>query len=432
MSKEKNLIPELRFPEFAKDDDWVKKSIGTSAKVSAGGTPTSTEPKYWEGNIPWMNSGELNLKKVYSVAKNITELGLKESSTKKIPPLCVLIGLAGQGKTRGTAAINYIELCTNQSIAAIHPNCTNFNSEFLYHKIDSMYKELRQLSTGQGGRGGLNLSIIREIKIPFPSIPEQQKIAFCLSSLDDVIEAHNQKLDELKDHKKGLMQNLFPQEGQKVSKNRFPEFENDGEWKEHMLGNVISYFKGFAFKSKDYTSSGRRIVRVSDMGFDYIKKEEKAIYICKEKANQYDKWQLQENDLIVTTVGSKPPVYDSLVGRTIVVKSKDEGSLLNQNAVCLRANKKIEQRFLNTLFKRSEYIHFIESIIRGNANQGSITLEGLFQYQILVPKSKEEQQKIASCISALDELVTEQLNKLEQLKEHKKGLMQGLFPNNDN
>lgn len=208
---------------------------------------------------------------------------------------------------------------------------------------------------------------------------------------------------------------------------RFPEFLNDGEWEEKELRNLITYFKGFAFQSKDYTSNGRRIVRVSDMGFDYIKDKTNAIYINEQKANEFEKWKLQKNDLVITTVGSKPPVYDSLVGRTIIVQTKDEDSLLNQNAVCLRA-KKIEQGFLNVLFKRSEYVSFIESIIRGNANQGSIALEDLFKYMCFIPSSTKEQQKIADCLSSLDNLITVQSKKVETLKEHKKGLMQQLFP----
>ncbi len=208
---------------------------------------------------------------------------------------------------------------------------------------------------------------------------------------------------------------------------RFPEFRDAGEWEEKVLGDICHHFKGFAFKSKYYTTSGRRIVRVSDMGFDYIKNETSAIYIKEDEAKLYKKWKLVKDDLIITTVGSKPPVYDSLVGRTIVVKLKDEGSLLNQNAVCLRAKKNIEQRFLNSLFRRNEYISFIESIIRGNANQGSIALVDLFKYKILQPKPKE-QQKIANCLSSIDALITAQTQKLDALKAHKKGLMQQLFP----
>jgi len=211
----------------------------------------------------------------------------------------------------------------------------------------------------------------------------------------------------------------------KVPEIRFKEFS--GEWEEKQLKDVVSYFKGFAFKSKDYTYSGRRIVRVSDMGFDYIKETNQAVYLKEEEAKKYTKWTLQEDDLIVTTVGSKPPMYDSLVGRTIVVKYKDKGFLLNQNAVCLRANKNIYQKFLNILFKRRGYITFVESIIRGNANQGSITLENLFKYKLYIP-FLPEQKKIADTFNSLDNLITAHNKKLELLKEYKKGLMQKLFP----
>lgn len=203
-------VPKFRFPEFRNEGDWEEKKIGDIAKVTAGGTPESTNPEYWNGNIPWMNSGELNNKRIYAVSNFITEKGLKESSTKIIPKKCVLIGLAGQGKTRGTAAINYIELCTNQSIGSIHPNTEVFDSEFLYQKIDSMYDKLRYLSAGDGGRGGLNLQIIKEIEILLPKMQEQQKIASTLSALDELITAQNEKIDQLKQHKKGLMQGLFP------------------------------------------------------------------------------------------------------------------------------------------------------------------------------------------------------------------------------
>lgn len=208
--QEGEKVPKYRFPEFVNDGEWRKTTIEEIAKVSTGGTPDSTNPEYWNGKIPWMNSGELNNKRIYSVSNFITSKGLKESSTKLIPLKCILIGLAGQGKTRGTAAINYIELCTNQSIGSIHPNEDVFDSEFLYQKIDSMYEMLRYLSAGDGGRGGLNLQIIKEIELLLPKMEEQQEIASCLSSLDDLITAQVEKIEQLKLHKKGLMQGLFP------------------------------------------------------------------------------------------------------------------------------------------------------------------------------------------------------------------------------
>lgn len=154
----KIMKPKLRFPEFQDAEGWEESTVGRiSNTVIAGGTPSTSEKNFWGGDVRWMNSGELNYKKVYEVQGRITGEGLSNSSTKLIPPRCVLIGLAGQGKTRGTVAMNMVELCTNQSIAAIFPNDSAFNSDFLYHDLDKRYDELRRLSAGGEGRGGLNL-----------------------------------------------------------------------------------------------------------------------------------------------------------------------------------------------------------------------------------------------------------------------------------
>ncbi len=419
--KQKNiLIPKLRFPEFKDSGEWEVKTIGRVAKVTAGGTPSSSEPKYWGGNIPWMNSGELNLKRIYSVANFITEIGLKESSTKKIPPLCVLIGLAGQGKTRGTAAINYIELCTNQSIAAIHPNELKFNSEFLYHKIDSMYKDLRQLSTGQGGRGGLNLSIIKEIKIPFPSLAEQQKIASCLSSLDELLEAHKQKLELLKQRKKGLMQNLFPEsitnyessitnKKKNVPKLRFPEFKDSGEW-EYLNGNKL--FDSISNKNHN-----------SDLPVLAITQEHGAI----------------PRELIdYTVIVSKKSVINYKIveiGDFIISLRTFQGGIeySNYKGICspayiiLRKKVKINDIFYKYYFKTPLYIRQLNKNLEG-IRDGKMVSYKQFSEILLPFPSLAEQQKIAECLLSVDEIITAEAEKIEQLEKHKKGLMQGLFP----
>lgn len=188
--------------------DWEVKKIGEFTKLQAGGTPSTLCDEFWGGNIRWMNSGELNNKRIYDVAGRITKLGLNSSSTHLIPSNCVLVGLAGQGKTRGTAAINYVELCTNQSIAAMFPSKTH-NSEYLYHNIDSRYEELRELSSGDGGRGGLNLGILANLFIALPSKAEQTAIANVLSDMDSEISALETKLAKYRTLKTGMMQQLL-------------------------------------------------------------------------------------------------------------------------------------------------------------------------------------------------------------------------------
>src|SRR5262249_36825675 len=130
------LTGQTRLPGF--HGEWKVKKIGEFTDCTAGGTPSTGVPAYWGGTIRWMSSGELNLKRVEEVEGRITEAGLHNSSTKLIPKRCVLIGLAGQGKTRGTVAINFVELCTNQSIAAVFPNPA-FVPEYLYFNLDSRY-----------------------------------------------------------------------------------------------------------------------------------------------------------------------------------------------------------------------------------------------------------------------------------------------------
>jgi type I restriction enzyme S subunit len=215
------LTGKLRFKEFVKSkkmkktklgmipQDWTISKVKDFARVMAGATPSTGIDEYWDGDIRWMNSGELNLKVVYEVEGRITEAGLKNSSTKPVPINSILIGLAGQGKTRGTVAINKVELCTNQSIAAVIPELSKVFYDYLYLNLDSRYDELRKLSTGEGGRGGLNLEIIKNVNVSLPSTNEQAKIARVILSISKAIEKLSESKKELVNQKKGLMQKLL-------------------------------------------------------------------------------------------------------------------------------------------------------------------------------------------------------------------------------
>lgn len=195
-----------RLPGYV--DVWLEAHIGDFTDCTAGGTPSTREERNWGGTIPWMSSGDLHLKRVLHVDGRITEEGLSNSSTKWIPAGCVLIGLAGQGKTRGTVAMNLIPLCTNQSIAAILP-CPVYDAEFLYHNLDWRYDELRELSAGDGGRGGLSLTLIRSITVPRPSLKEQQAIAEVLSDMDTEIVALENRLTKARALRQAMAQALL-------------------------------------------------------------------------------------------------------------------------------------------------------------------------------------------------------------------------------
>ena len=201
------LTGKTRLPGFK--GKWVEKCIGDMTCVVTGATPSTAREDFWGGSIRWMSSGELNYKIVAEVEGRITKEGFEACSTHIIPVGCVLIGLAGQGKTRGTAAYNLVEMCTNQSIASILPT-SSFHSKFLYYYMDRQYDELRLISAGDGGRGGLTKGDIEKfsIRIP-PTLAEQQAIAAVLSDMDAEIAALEADRAKYERIKSGMMQELL-------------------------------------------------------------------------------------------------------------------------------------------------------------------------------------------------------------------------------
>ncbi|MEX5255064.1 restriction endonuclease subunit S [Kocuria arenosa] len=200
------LTGRTRLPGFT--DDWVVRSIEKFADVRAGGTPSTTVSRYWGGDIRWMSSGEIHQKQVSEVAGRITVDGLHESSAHLFPVGTVLMALAGQGKTRGTVAVTRVELTTNQSLAGIFPS-GHHDPSFLYYNLDTRYDELRGESAGDGGRGGLNLTIIKNLDVRLPPIDEQRAIGRVLSDVDAEIETLKRRLESARAVKVGMMQELL-------------------------------------------------------------------------------------------------------------------------------------------------------------------------------------------------------------------------------
>lgn len=164
---------------FGSEKENVKhypiQTIGEFAECYPGATPSTKKKEYWNGgNIPWMSSGEVYKEHVYDTDQKITAAGYQNASTKMVPPHSIVIALAGQGRTRGTVAINEIELCTNQSLCAVIPDNRVILTDYLFQDLKNRYEELREMSTVPGGRGGLSLTIINKVPVLVPPIDKQQ------------------------------------------------------------------------------------------------------------------------------------------------------------------------------------------------------------------------------------------------------------------
>lgn len=239
MNQIEKLIAEL-CPEGV---EWV--AIGDVANCFSGATPKSEVVAYWDnGVIPWMSSGEVNKGTVWDTDKKITQAGFDSCSTKMVPPGTVVIALAGQGKTRGMVARLRISVCTNQSLCSVI--CAeNLDSDFLYYFLKTQYRQLRDVSSGDGTRGGLNLKMIREYQIPLPPLTIQQKIVDILdkfTALEAELEAELEgRKKQYEFYRNSLLtfEKGVPHFSQKIE-TLIQQFCPEGvEWR--MLGDVTTY-----------------------------------------------------------------------------------------------------------------------------------------------------------------------------------------------
>lgn len=197
-------VPKLRFPEFR--DNWIIKKLGELGRLIGGGTPDKSVPEYWQGEIPWVSSSDICEDDIHtiSVTRFINEKSISESATKIVPPGSVLfVSRVGVGKL----AINVEDVCTSQDFTNFIPN--DIHKYFLGYFFSANKSSLVSLGQGTSIKG-FSKSDLEKFELSFPCESEQQKIADCLSSIDELIAVQTKKLDMLKTHKKGLMQQLFP------------------------------------------------------------------------------------------------------------------------------------------------------------------------------------------------------------------------------
>ncbi len=380
--------------------DWEVKRIGKMTKTLAGGTPSTGNVAFWGGEIKWMSSGELNFKKVYEVEGRITELGLKSSSTRILPPYCVLIGLAGQGKTRGTVAMNMIELCTNQSVAAILP-APDFSAEYLYYNLEFRYDELRQLSTGDGGRGGLNLNIINSVQIPLPPLSEQRAIAKVLIAADATIHATEKLIAQKELRKKWLMQQLL------TGKKRLKGFE--GEWKEVRLDQVT---EKFSRRNKDLVDA--KVYSVTNTNGFVLQSEHFDREIAGDDLSSYK--IIRKNEFAYNPARINVGSLAYFTGEIGVISSL---------YVCFRTNDEILDYFLLQILKLDHTVHKINSYGEGGVRV-YLWYELFGKIKISIPLISE-QTAITQVLQTADKEISLLKAKAEKLREQKKGLMQQLL-----
>ena len=388
-------------------EDWKTPRLMELTDIISGGTPSTKISEYWGGDIQWMNSGELNLRRVFEVEGRITKIGLENSATKLIPNKCVLVGLAGQGKTRGTVAINYIPLCTNQSIAAILPS-NELNEEFLYQNLDLRYKELRSLSTGEGGRGGLNLTLLKNLIIPLPPLSEQNAIATALSDADALISATERLIAKKKAIKQGTTQELLkPKEG----------------WEEKSLGNLGFIKSSSVDKIIHPNETIVNLLNYMDVYKNILIDKSKISAITSANSIQCNSMNLIKGDIVFTPTSETP----NDIGRASLIIEDLIKTVFSYHLTRLRFYDDTIVNELKPYIFNSEQLRAYFTI-RATGSTRFVLKKADFEDAVIsFPESKSEQTRIATILSNMDAEISLLEQKLEKQKQIKQGMMQNLL-----
>ena len=407
------LVPKLRFPEFRNAGDWhfqplrdiaelISEKVGTGKcvpmSVTTGVGLLSQEEKF--GRIIAGNS-----------YKNYTRLqtndfAYNKSATKEFPQGYI----ARYSGAKDAAVPNSIFTC-------FRPQSTSVIPEYLDYLLHGNHhgRWLRKyITVGARAHGALSVAddALMSLPVPLPPIQvmhsEQQKIADCLGSLDDLITAEGQKLEALRQHKKGLMQQLFPQSGGIMPKLRFPEFRDWGEWETRKLGDVIS--RG---KEKFDPQKNRDTPQLIEL--ENIESRTGRILGISEIEKQKSlKSRFRAGDVLF---GKLRPYLQKFA------RPNFQGVCTTE--IWVLRGKIVSSAFLFYLVQTERFIQLANVSSGSRMPRAEWKFLAGADFQIPHP---DEQQKIADSLGILDDLITAECQKVETLRQHKQGLMQQLFP----
>jgi type I restriction enzyme S subunit len=396
----RKLVPKLRFPEFQGDGGWEELSLSDVSKVQNKKIPVQklsiTDYISTENLLPDFTG--------VTCASNLPNVN---SVTEFLPDDILLANIRPYLKkawsaTRKGGASNDVIVFRSRD---------NVKQKFLSIRIRSDAFIDHVMSGAKGvkmPRG--DVAQMKTFPFPLPESAEQQKIADCLGSLDDLIAAHSAKLDALQDHKKGLLQKLFPAEGQTTPELRFPGFE--GEWEEKPLKKIADYQNGKAYEKHivdegTYIVVNSRFVSTEGSVKKYTNEE-----FCPAKIGD------------VLMVLSDLPKGRALAKCFFVEENNRFG--VNQRVSRLRAKGIHNKFFYYRMNRHASLLAYDDGITQTHLSKSDVE-----DCLLMVPNSLDEQQKIADCLSALDDQIAAQTDQIAALKQHKQGLMQQLFPNSD-
>jgi type I restriction enzyme, S subunit len=406
------LIPKLRFPEFRGKGEWEDAKLSTHVDLVSG-VHLSPDEYDIHGEVPYFTGPSDFTNEMHSISKwtSMTASAARANDT--------LITVKGSG----VGELWFLTLPTvamGRQLMAVRAK--HQTSRFIYQFLSTKRSRFEDLASGNL-IPGLSRGDVLDMVAPFPEPAEQQKIADCLSSLDELIVAERRNLAHLQAYKSGLMQQLFPRNGETTPRLRFPEFRKAGEWAAQELGpKTLKVGSGITPTGgeKVYKKSGRPFIRSQNVGWRELLLDDVA-YITEETHQSFDGTELHVDDVLLNITGAS-------IGRSAIADSRILGGNVNQHVCIIRVKPdELNPVLLNQYLVSNDGQKQIDSFQAGGNRQG-LNFAQIRSFLVPLPPTAEEQIRIAECLSALDTRIAAQSERLAALRTHKKGLMQQLFP----
>lgn len=379
-------------------EDWEIKQLGEISNISSGGTPSRGVSSYWNGNIPWVTTSQIDFNIINQANEFITEEGLKNSAAKICKAGTLLMAMYGQGKTRGKVALLGFDATTNQACAIISLENKIFN-EYIFYNLSGRYEEIRNLSN-TGNQENLNSNIIKSIPIPLPPLPEQKKIAVILSTWDEAIEKLESLVALKEKRKKGLMQSLL------TGKKRLKGF--NANWIEYYLGDLFNERIEIGFNNLPLVSVTR------DRGIIFRNLEDQKDTSSEDKSKYL---HICPGDIGYNTMR----MWQGVSGL-----SEIEG-IVSPAYTILKPQKNVHGLFFQYLFKFPSMINYFYRHSQGLVSDTlNLKYSNFRKIKAFIPPLPE-QKHIAEVLSTADNEMNLHKEEIEKIKLQKKGLMQKLL-----
>lgn len=384
-----------------KMEEWKEcKLEQVCENIYSGGTPATMVKEYWNGNLPWLSSGETGQRYIYSTEKTITQLGVDNSSTRYAYKNSTVVASAGQGYTRGQASFLTIDTYVNQSVIVLKPNIKLIDSRYLYFNIDNRYAELRQLSDGTSTRGSLSGKIMKDLSIKLPPLPTQQKIAAILSSLDDKIELNNKINTNLEQQAQALFKNWFVDCMNSTTK----------------MSDIIDVRDG-THDSPKPQESGYLLVTSKHLEAYSINPTD-ANFITKEDYDKINERSKVDNgDILLSMIGTVGIV-------SLVIDNPVTWAIKNMGLFKTSKVEDLKYYLLNYL-KSDDVRNYIEQHLAGST-QKYISLSELRNLPINIPE-KNILEKFNNIVTPIYERIVNNTNEIKNLKELRDTLLPKLM-----